>query len=122
MSELPLTWHCEVLSVYDLILSIVEVIIVLLCVAVEILQVGHHRHTPPGIPALRVGRDGHRELRRRVFLTHPAGSDRQRDTYMNKLTSAMLSNPFKLLFSSIEYFSFQISLSGEMLWIHRREE
>lgn len=33
----PLTWHCEVLSVYDLILSIIELIIVLLCVSVQIL-------------------------------------------------------------------------------------
>lgn len=75
----PLTWHCEVLSVYDLILSIIELIIVLLCVSVQILQIGHHRHTPPRVSALRTGRDGNGGLRWRVFLTHPAGANRWRD-------------------------------------------
>lgn len=74
-----LTWHCEVLSVYDLILSIIELVVVLLRVSVQILQVGNHRHTPPRVSALRVGRDGHRGLCRRVFLSHPAGTDGQRD-------------------------------------------
>lgn len=35
--NLCLTWHCEVLSVYDLIFSIVELVIVFLCVSVQIL-------------------------------------------------------------------------------------
>ena len=78
-SELTLTWHCEVLSVNDLVLSIIELVIVLLGVAVQVLQVGHHRHTPPRVPALCAGRDGHRGLRWRVFLTHPAARDRQRE-------------------------------------------
>lgn len=74
-----LTWHCEVLSVYDLILSVVELVVVLLCVAVQVLQIGHHRHAPPRIPALCAGRDGHGRLRRRMFLTHPAGENRCED-------------------------------------------
>lgn len=78
-----LTWHCEVLSVYDLVLSVVELIVVLLCVAVQVLQVGHHRHAPPRIPALCAGGDGHGRLRRRVFLTHPAGENRHEDNDIN---------------------------------------
>lgn len=78
-----LTWHCEVLSVYDLVLSVVELIVVLLCVAVQVLQVGHHRHAPPRIPALCAGGDGHGRLRRRVFLTHPAGDNRHEDNDIN---------------------------------------
>lgn len=77
VSALSLTWHCEVLSIYDLIISIVELVVVLLCVSVQILKVGHHCHTPPRIPALCTGRDGYRGLRWGVFLTHPAGMDGQ---------------------------------------------
>lgn len=72
-----LTRHCEVLSVYDLVLPVVELVVVLLRVAVQVLQVGHHRHAPPRIPALRAGGDGHGGLGRGVFLTHPAGEDRR---------------------------------------------
>lgn len=74
-----LTWHCKVLSVYDLVLPIVELVVVVLGVAVQVLQIGHHRHAPPRVPALGTGRDGHRQLRRRVFLTHPAGENRHED-------------------------------------------
>jgi hypothetical protein len=40
---------------------------------VQVLQVGHHRHAAPRVPALRVGREGHGGLGRGVFLPHPAG-------------------------------------------------
>ena len=71
------TWHGEVLSVYELIVcsvvQLVVLVLVVLGVAVQVLQVGHHCHAAPGVPALSAGRDGHRGLRRRVFLSHPAG-------------------------------------------------
>lgn len=72
-----LTWHREILSVYDLILSIIELVVILLCVSVQILQVGNHRHTPPRVSALRTGRDRHRGLSWGVFLSHPAVRDGQ---------------------------------------------
>lgn len=62
LMEAGLTWHCEVLSVDDLVLSVVELVVVLLGVAVQVLQVGHHRHAPPRVPGLGAGGDGHGQL------------------------------------------------------------
>lgn len=51
-----LTWYCEVLSVYDVIFK--HIIVLLLTVTVEILQVWHHCHAPPGVMGFSAGRDG----------------------------------------------------------------
>lgn len=72
MILLLFTWHGEVLSVYDLILSIIKLIVILLRVTVQILQIGHHSHAAPRVPALCAGWDGHWTLRWRVFLAYPA--------------------------------------------------
>ncbi len=80
-----LTWYGEVLSVYDLILGVEQLVVILLLgVTVEILQVRHHRHAPPAVARLCAGRDGHRRLRGRVFLTHPAKQEEEMTRETNR--------------------------------------
>ncbi len=80
-SDGALTWHGEVLSVYDVIL---EQLVVLLGVTVEVLQVRHHRHAPPPVARVCAGRDGHRRLRGGVFLTHPAKQEEEMTRETNR--------------------------------------
>lgn len=73
-----LTGHREVLSVDDVILDIEQALVpIVVGTAVQVLQVGHHRHAAPAVLAVRARRDGHRLLGRRVLLPEPAVGARE---------------------------------------------